>query len=153
VAHVAVYNWDHAETAAVDLSGVEAAGKIQVGTTVMVRPAQNLDEGVERVFDGSPINVPMTGWTVAAPLGRDLGEEPVAETFPEFGAFVLDWPVTGLAQPDATPRLLEDPGEGLSAEEAWNARDAAWRTSDPDVREQLHLERVYAWRMRALGRG
>jgi hypothetical protein len=153
VAHLAVYNWDQSETVSVDLSSVAAAGKIQAGTTVMVRPAQNLEQGVERVFDGSPVEVPMTGWPVAAPIGRDLAQSPLATTFPEFGAFVLDWPVTGLVEPNPAPRLLEDPGQGLPPEEALNARDAAWRTSDPDERDQLRLERVFAWRMRALGRG
>lgn len=152
-AHVAVYNWDRAAAVAVDLSGVEVAGKIQAGTTVTVRPVQSLDQGVERVFDGSPIEIPMAGWPAAAPFGRDLTQEPLPETFPEFGAFVLDWPVTGLAQPNPAARLLEDPGQGLSAAEARNARDASWRTSDSDARDLLRLERVLAWRMRTLGRG
>ncbi len=153
VAHVAVYNWDGEDTVALDLSGAEAAGKIQAGATVTVRPAQNLEQSVERVFDGSPFEIPMTGWSVAAPFGRDLVEEPLALTFPEFGAFVLDWPVTGLSFPEPTPSVLEDPGAGLSIEEAYNARDAAWRTSDAEERAQLLLERVFAWRSRTLGRG
>jgi hypothetical protein len=153
VAHAAVYNWSGGNVAALDLSGLEAAGKIQAGATVTVRPAQNLDESVARVFDGSPLEVPMTGWSVAAPYGRDLAQEPLAATFPEFGAFVLDWPVTGLAFPEPTPQVLEDPGLGLAAEDARNAREAAWRTSDPTEREQLRLQRAFAWRMRTLGRG
>jgi hypothetical protein len=152
-AHVGVYNWDGSAAVAVDLSGAEAAGKIQTGTTVTVRPASNLEQSVERVFDGSPIEVPMTGWSAAAPTGRNLEQEPLAETFPEFGAFVLDWPVAGLAQPNPTARLLMDPGLGLSAEEARSAREGAWHTSDAGEKEQLRLERVFAWRTRTLGRG
>jgi hypothetical protein len=90
---------------------------------------------------------------VAAPIGRNLAQEPLADTFPEFGAFVLDWPVAGLAQPNPAVRLLEDPGLGLSAEQARDAREAAWHTSDAGEKEQLRLERVFAWRMRTLGRG
>ena len=153
MAHVAIYNWDLEATAPVDLSSVEGAGKIAAGTTVTVRPAQNPDEHVERLFDGSPIKVPMTGWTAAAPIGRDLSQNPLPPSFPEFGAFVLEWPVTGSPPAVPAPRLLDDPGQGLSPEEARIARDAAWRTSDPDEREQLRLERSFAWRMRTLGRG
>jgi hypothetical protein len=153
IAHVAVYNWDLEASAPVDFSSVEAASKIAVGTTVTVRPAQNLDEYVERVFDGSPISVPMTSWTAAPPIGRDLSSEPLPLSFPEFGVFVLEWPVTGSPPPEPAPRLLEDPGQGFSPENARIARDAAWRTSDPDEREQLRLERVFAWRTRTLGRG
>jgi hypothetical protein len=152
-AHVAVYNWDSAASVPVDLTAVAAAGKIQVGAAVTVRPAQNLAQSVTRVFDGSPLEIPMTGWTAAAPTGRNLAQEPLPATFPEFGAFVLEWPVAGLAEPNPTARLLEDPGQGLPAEEARAARDAVWRTSDPDERERLRLERVFAWRMRTLGQG
>jgi hypothetical protein len=152
MAHVAVYNWGLDESVAVDLSSVAAGGKIEVGTAVTVRPAQNLEEQVERVFDGSPIDIPMTGWTAAAPIGRDLAQEPLPPCLPEFGAFVLEWPVSGAPPPDPAPQLLEDPGQGLTAEEAWSARDAEWSTSDPGEREQLRLERIFAWRMRSLGR-
>jgi hypothetical protein len=152
MAHLAVYNWDLAESVAVDLSSVAAAGKIEAGTTVTVRPAQNLDEQVARVFDGSPIEIPMSSWTAAAPIARDVGQEPLPPCFPEFGAFVLEWPVSGSPPPDAEPRLLEDPGHGLAPQDAWSARDAAWRTSDSGEREQLRLERVFAWRMQRLGR-
>jgi hypothetical protein len=152
-ARVAVYNWDGQKSVAIDLSGVEAAGRIEAGTTVTVRPAQNLEQTVERVFDGLSIEIPMTGWTVASPYGRDLLREPLPDAFPEFGAFVLDWPMEGPAPPESPPRVIEDPGRGLSVEEARNARDAAWRTRDPDERERLRLERLYAWRLRTLGQG
>jgi hypothetical protein len=137
----------------VDLTGVEAAGKLEAGTTVTVRPAQNLEQSVERVFDGSPVEIPMTGWTAAAPHGRDLAQEPLPEAFPEFGAFVLDWPMAGPVQPDSAPLVIEDPGRGLSGEEARNTRDAAWRTSNPDERDRQRLDRLHAWRVRTLGRG
>ncbi len=152
LAHVAIYNWCFKESVTVDLSGVAAAGKIEVGATVTVRPALNLDERVERVFDGSPIDIPMTGWTPAAPIGRDVAQDPMPPCFPEFGAFVLEWPVSGESPADREPQLLGDPGQGLAPEEAWSVRDSAWRTSDPIEREQLLQERVFAWRMRSLGR-
>jgi hypothetical protein len=152
IAHAAVYNWDGLSSVGVDLGAIEAAGKIAPGTVVTVRPAQNLSQSAELLYTGSTIEVPMTGWTPIAPAGRNLAQEPLPATFPDFGAFVLEWPAAGPEAADPMPRVLEDPGAGLAPSQAWAAREAAWRTEDSAERAWLRLEREYAWRMRTLDR-
>jgi hypothetical protein len=137
---------------AVDLSAIEAAGKIAPGAVVTVRPAQNLSQSTELLYEESTIEVPMMGWTPTAPAGRDLEQEPLPATFPQFGVFVLEWPAAGPAAADPMPRVLEDPGAGLAPSQAWAARQAEWHTEDSEERAWLRLEREYAWRMQTLDR-
>jgi hypothetical protein len=149
---VAVYNWDGAPDAPVDLSSIEEEGKITPGTTITVRSVQNLSESDTQVYDGNPLRVRMFGWTPAAPIGRDLSTNPLPPTFPRFGAFVLDWTVAESAPPDGGPQVMVDPGLELSSGEAWEARLAAWHVSDPMEREKQKQERLFAWRAQRWGR-
>ena len=81
-AHIVVYNWTMQNTVTV---GISAAG-IPVGRSYTLRIAEDYHgQALTRVYDGSPITIPMTGWTVAAPLGASIPRS----TLPEFGAFVI----------------------------------------------------------------
>jgi hypothetical protein len=83
--HITVFNWDKLATVPVDLS---AAG-LPVGASFEIRDAQNYFGAPVATgkYAGGPVNVPMTGLTVAPPVGN----APIvpAHTAPEFGAFVL----------------------------------------------------------------
>ncbi len=81
-AHITVYSWNLASTAAVDLSSV-----IPPGTSFEIRNAQNYFGApvLSGVYAGGTVNVPLTGLPNAAPVGRPT---PVA-TGPEFNVFVL----------------------------------------------------------------
>lgn len=85
-ANITIYNWqkrDEVMLTAQDLSGVD----FEPGDTYQLRNVQDyFDDVITGTYDGSAITVPMTGHTVAQPLG--LGFKP-SSTFPEFGAFVL----------------------------------------------------------------
>jgi hypothetical protein len=82
-AHIAIYNWALSPTVNVDLSSVLAAGDHYA-----VYAAENyLGAPVKTgTYDGKPVAVPMTGTSVAAPIG--LGWTP-ATVRPQFGAFVV----------------------------------------------------------------
>jgi hypothetical protein len=81
-ANITVFNWANAATVSVDLTGVAYAGG-----SFQIRNAQNFfgEPVVSGVFDGSPVTLPMTGLTTAAPVG--LSAPPA--TGPEFNAFIL----------------------------------------------------------------
>jgi hypothetical protein len=85
-ANVTIYNWDKQSTIkipAASLSGIT----LIAGDRYELHNAQNyFGDVVSGVFDGSSLNVPMTGRTVGQPTG--LSFKP-ASTFPEFGAFVM----------------------------------------------------------------
>jgi hypothetical protein len=83
-ANIVIYNWNLASSVAVDVSSA-----ISPGTTYEVRDAENFFAApvVSGVYTGKPINIPMTGLTVAAPNGS-VPNVPV-HTAPQFGAFVL----------------------------------------------------------------
>jgi len=83
-AHIVVYNWPRQDTVDVDLSAMN----LQPGDAYELRNAQNyLTEGLKATYSGHSIRVPMTGWTIATPVGLDKPLAP--STFPEFGVFVL----------------------------------------------------------------
>lgn len=83
-ANIVIYNWDLIDTIAVDLSG---AG-LEIGDRYFLHNVQNyFEETIQGVYDGSPINIPMTGWTIATPIGWESPLQP--STFPLFGVFVL----------------------------------------------------------------
>ena len=99
-AHIIVYNWDIKDAVEVDVSGVMAAG-----TTYEVRNAQDFFGAVVLTgkYDGQPLRLPMTGLSVAKPIGFDTAPSP---TGPEFNVFML------LAQSGITlgpPRNLRAP--------------------------------------------
>ena len=82
-ANIIVYNWDKLSRVAVDVSSV-----LVPGAAYEVRNAQDfMGEPVLRgTFDGRPLELPMTGLTVATPNGPLLTP---ASTGPMFNAFVL----------------------------------------------------------------
>ena len=84
-AHIIIYNWNLEDVIPVDVS---SAG-LQTGDTYVLHNVQNyFEETIEGVYDGSPINIPMKGWSIALPIGWN---EPIyPSTFPQFGVFVLE---------------------------------------------------------------
>jgi hypothetical protein len=81
-ANIVVFNWDLKSTVGVDMSTV-----LSTGTLYEVRNAQDFFAVpvLSGVYAGGTLSLPMTGLTVAAPIG---GRTP-APTGPEFNAFVL----------------------------------------------------------------
>lgn len=83
-AHVVIYNWDERDEVVVDLSDTG----LRIGERYELRNVQNyFEEALTGTYDGEPVRVRMTGWTVSSPIGRDEPIEPV--TFPGFGVFLL----------------------------------------------------------------
>jgi len=82
--NIAIYNWDHKDKVAVDVSGFMPAG-----ATYEVRDAENFygDPVAAGKFDGKPISIPMSGLLPAQPNGQV--PTPPVHTGPEFGAFVI----------------------------------------------------------------
>ena len=82
-ANIVVYNWDNLDSVVVDISSVLARG-----AAYEVRNAQDFfgPAVASGVFDGQPLEFPMTGLTVAAPNGPLLTPPP---TGPTFNVFVL----------------------------------------------------------------
>jgi hypothetical protein len=85
-ANITIYNWAHQDVVQLtsnDLSSIS----LKKGDKYQIHNVQDyFVDVVSGVYDGNAISVPMTGHTVAQPLG--LNFKP-ASTFPEFGAFVL----------------------------------------------------------------
>ncbi len=83
-ANIVIYNWDQADSVAVDLHGVLTPGR-----RYEIRDAQNFLAGARATgtFNGSPVRISMTGLSVAAPNG--LVPVPPHHTAPQFGAFVV----------------------------------------------------------------
>jgi hypothetical protein len=81
-ANIAIYNWDLAPTVGVDLSDI-----LSVGSTYEIHNAQDFFAApvLSGTYDGIPIEIPMTGLTVAKPIGWNA---PPA-TGPEFNSFVV----------------------------------------------------------------
>jgi len=82
-AHIIVYNWDCLTKVAVDIGSV-----LPVGTSFEVRNAEDFFAPPVRsgVFDGRPLELPMTGLTVAKPVSELKAPAP---TGPVFNVFVL----------------------------------------------------------------
>lgn len=91
-AHVAIYNWTQASSFPVDLTGLPD-GRYRAYNL------QNLSEYFTFAWDGeTDVNFPMTGWTVAKPIGwSNIVGWPFPETssFPEFGAFLVTQVASG----------------------------------------------------------
>lgn len=85
-ANLTIFNWSKQSTVSVsaaNLSGVN----LKAGDRYELHNAQNYyGDVVTGTYDGTSIKVPMSGHSVAQPVG--LSFKP-ATTFPEFGAFVL----------------------------------------------------------------
>ena len=84
-ANIVVYNWNPGSSVTVDLSG---AG-INVGDSYQIRDAENWYGGavVSGTYTGSPVTIPMSGLTVAQPVGSV--PYPPSHTAPQFGVFVV----------------------------------------------------------------
>jgi hypothetical protein len=81
-ANITVYNWPHQATVDVDLNGAA-----YVGGAYEIRNAQDFFGApvASGIFDGSPVTLPLSGLSVASPVGWPA---PPA-TGPEFNVFVL----------------------------------------------------------------
>jgi hypothetical protein len=82
-ANITVFNWDHSPTVALDVGGV-----LTVGAPFEVRNAQDFfaTPVLSGVYSGGTLTLPMTGLTVAAPIGGAIAPTP---TGPEFNVFVV----------------------------------------------------------------
>lgn len=85
-ANITIYNWDMKSTITLTASDLAEFG-IPTGATYEIRNVQDyFGDIITGIYNGSSITIPMTGHSVAQPLG--LGFKP-ATTFPEFGGFVI----------------------------------------------------------------
>jgi hypothetical protein len=84
-AHIIVYNWARGRAVSADLSAV----KLEVGSRFVIRDAQNYfeDPVATGTYSGLPVQIPMSGLTVAPPIGDGL--KTPEHTGPEFAVFVL----------------------------------------------------------------
>jgi hypothetical protein len=82
-ANIIVYNWENLNSVTVDVSSVLAPGG-----AYEVRNAQDFFAApvLSGIFDGQPLELPMTGLTVAVPNGPLLTPPP---TGPTFNVFIL----------------------------------------------------------------
>ncbi len=85
-ANITIYNWDHKDN--IEISASQLTGiKIRSGQMYELHNVQDyFNDIIVGIYDGSSINVPMTGHSVAQPLGLNFKPD---STFPEFGGFVL----------------------------------------------------------------
>jgi len=85
-AHVTIYNWG--KQSSVSISAENLGGiSLKAGDRYELRNVQNyFSDIVTGVYNGTSISVPMTGHSVAQPVGLSFKPD---STFPEFGAFVL----------------------------------------------------------------
>jgi len=84
-ANITVYNWDQRETVEVNIRTI-----LPIGATYEVRNAQDYFGApvATGVYSGAPIRLPMTGLSVASPVGVSAPPP----TGPEFNVFVLSRP-------------------------------------------------------------
>ena len=85
-ANIAIYNWSRASS--ISLTSADLVNvSLKSGDRYELHNAQNyFGDVITGTFNGSSINIPMTGRSVATPRG--ITYKPPT-TFPEFGAFVL----------------------------------------------------------------
>jgi hypothetical protein len=85
-ANITIYNWS--KSSSVSITSAQLSGvAIKSGDQYELRNAQNFyGDVITGTYNGTSISVPMTGRSVAQPVG--LSFKP-ASTFPEFGTFVL----------------------------------------------------------------
>ena len=105
-AHIAIYNWDHANS--VDVLAGDVSQVLSSGDSYELRNVQDyFNDIITGTYSGGNLSVPMTGHTVAKPIGYDqtLG----ANTFPEFGAFVLIKTASGGGTPTPAPAPTPTP--------------------------------------------
>jgi hypothetical protein len=114
-ANVTIFNWDLQPGVSVDLGAVLASG-----AEFEIRNAQDFfgPPVVTGTYDGNPVSIPMTGLSVAAPVGWPAPPP----TGPEFNAFVVLATRIARAQPrrpeetPTLPRTLSRPRAAATAE-------------------------------------
>ncbi len=83
-ANIVIYNYQKLNTVTVDVTGI---GLIP-GEQYELRNVQNyFGDIITGTYNGGSISVPMTGRTIAKPVGQNFSTPPT--TFPDFGAFVI----------------------------------------------------------------
>jgi len=90
-----VLNWSEAPDVEVELCGWSPPE----GAMISVRSAQDpFGRELRSWFHGEPLELPMTGWGAARPIG--LETQPLPPTYPRFGVFLLSWdaPSGGLSE-------------------------------------------------------
>jgi S-layer homology domain len=94
-ANITIFNWDQDSTVSVDVSSV-----LTVGQGYELRNANDFYGAavLSGTYDGSPLTIPMTGLTVATPVGI----APPPADGPTFGAFIL-LPASPGGSPTPTP--------------------------------------------------
>ena len=149
---VAVLNWSEASEAEVDLSDWEAGGGLVEGAQVRVRSVQEPGDWRTLIYEGGRLKIPMDGWGVAAPVGRDIVAAPLPATLPKFGVFQAEWAQPGWSAEPREPEPTHDPGAGLPEGSQREARIQAWRTDDALARQEQLAQRRRAWRAGKTGR-
>ena len=112
-ANIIIYNWQLLNSVAVDVSSV-----LPVGTSYHVVNAQNFygQPVASGTYTGGTISLPMTGLTVAAPVGTPTP----ASSGPAFNAFILlpTSAVTNTPPPDTAPTLSSVANQTLAVNNA-----------------------------------
>jgi len=139
--HVANYNWSGLNFAAIDVSTLSWG----IGTTVMVRQAQNyfIDVVTNQITSTNTLVVDMraASHSVAIPYGDTVPTAPL--TFPDFGAFVLQrmgsGTVTNIPPPPPQSVTLtvnsSNPSSGLFVQMAGPDKNGASNGSTPFTRQ------------------
>lgn len=85
--NIIIFNWGRANHVVVDVSSLG----LKSGDRYTLHNAQNyLNETIQDVYTQNSLTIPMTGWSVATPLGWSEPLQP--STFPSFGVFILTVP-------------------------------------------------------------
>ena len=81
------FNWQKSDKVEVDVKDIG----MKQGDAFEIRDVENYfgKPVVTGKYDGKPVTIPMTGLTVAAPIGRSDEYKTPPHTAPEFGAFVI----------------------------------------------------------------
>lgn len=142
---VTVVNWAGGGVASVSLENYRSAGKLDSIETVQVCSVQDPSHWESVAVSDGAIEIPLTGWTPAAPAGRS-GEEPLPETLPEFGVFWVEWIDPGWVAEGRSPQAMSDPAAGLPTEQRRQVRLDAWGGADSATRAEWLAQRRRAWR-------
>jgi hypothetical protein len=81
--HIVAYNWEKKPSIPINLSQLGYSS----GQGYTIRNVQDYyGTSISGVYSGAAMNIPMTSWTVIAPVGTTAPPS----TFPEFGVFVVE---------------------------------------------------------------
>jgi hypothetical protein len=96
-ANIVIFNYQKLSTVSVNVSGIG----LNTGDVYELRNAADFySDVITGTYNGSSINIPMTGHTVARPVGQNFALPP--STFPDFGAFVIMKKGGSVAPPTTT---------------------------------------------------